>query len=85
MKLLFVAVSGMLMSAAAFAQATGPAGGSGDQASAGNQAQVEENAAEEEGDERRVCRRIETGTGSRVPPRRVCMTAREWRAQSGGN
>lgn len=30
--------------------------------------------------ERQICRRIETNTGSRVPWRRVCMTERQWRA-----
>jgi len=34
---------------------------------------------EEAADDRQICRRIETNTGSRVPFRRVCMTEREWR------
>jgi hypothetical protein len=31
-------------------------------------------------DERRVCRRIDGATGSRLGARRVCRTAAEWRA-----
>jgi hypothetical protein len=30
--------------------------------------------------ERRICRRVETNTGSRVPFRRMCLTERQWEA-----
>ena len=36
-------------------------------------------AGEAEGGERRICRRVETATGSRMSYRRMCMTADQWR------
>lgn len=39
-----------------------------------------ESGSNEDG-ERRICRRVETDTSSRMTTRRVCLTAREWRQQ----
>ena len=35
--------------------------------------------AEDQDPNRRVCRRVETNTGSRVPFRTMCLTNRQWR------
>ena len=32
--------------------------------------------------DRRICRRVETASESRVPGRRLCLTAAQWRARS---
>lgn len=40
---------------------------------------------EEAAEDRQICRRVETNTGSRVPFRRLCMTEREWRAYNRQN
>jgi hypothetical protein len=51
----------------------------------GTSAQTERNAGNGSEDatdpDRRICRRIEVNTGSRVPHRLVCMTQRQWQAQ----
>ena len=45
--------------------------------------ETSENAASTAGDatgaERRICRRVETATGSRMSYQRMCMTAEQWR------
>jgi len=42
------------------------------------------NARAEEG-ERRICRRVETDSASRMATRRVCRTAEEWRQSQRSN
>jgi hypothetical protein len=77
MRAFAVVFSGLLLAAPVAAQPTGDAN-----AAAASEAATT-NSIEEEPEEdldRRVCRRIETNTGSRVPHRLVCMTARQWRA-----
>ena len=65
---------------AAPAAATQPTGNSSGSGQAIPTTPSNANTEAEEDPDRRVCRRIETNTGSRVPHRLVCMTVREWRA-----
>ena len=60
----------------------------GDNMTSGNTPAVERTEAGEaneaqasEAGNRRVCRNVDYGAGSRVSSRRVCMTADQWRAQ----
>ncbi len=83
MKPFVVVISGLLLTAPAFAQANGGGGmtGSGASISTG-QSDLPEGASNTEGGEgenRRICRRVETASGSRMSFRRLCMTARQWR------
>ena len=76
MKAFAIVVSGLLLATPAWAQAS-------DQGAPPADAQAPENAASprtRDGEERRICRRVETNTGSRVPFRRLCLTEREWEA-----
>ena len=83
MRLPVILLSGLLLAGPAFAQASGGVmTGSGAEL-ATRSAEVPEDAerggeAGEDG-ERRICRRVETATGSRMSYQRVCMTARQWR------
>ena len=77
MRALAVVISGFLLATPALAQPTGNAGTNGGSDSASNSAAT----APEEDPNRRICRRVDTNTGSRVPYRLICMTAREWRAE----
>lgn len=77
MRVFAVVFSSLLLAAPVAAQPTG------DTNAVGTLEPATTNAAEEEPEEdldRRVCRRIETNTGSRVPHRLVCLTVRQWRA-----
>ena len=76
MRAFAIVFSGLLLAAPAVAQPTGNAAGSGESPDTNIVATEEP----EEDPDRRICRRIETNTGSRVPHRRVCMTAAQWRA-----
>ena len=88
MKAFVVVISGVLLAA------PGPAQASDDNATS-NGSQPSSQATElpgdspsseaEENGERRICRRVETNTGSRVPWRRVCMTERQWRVYNRHN
>ena len=82
MKKLFV-VASLLVAAPALAS-------TGDNATSGNapaaeRAETEAGEANEtqpsEAGDRRICRNVDYGAGSRVSSRRVCMTADQWRAQ----
>ena len=83
MRAFVVVISGLLVSAPAFAQGVGggPTGSGAQMAT--DAAEAPENAAsasgEGDGTERRICRRVETATGSRMSYRRICMTADQWR------
>jgi hypothetical protein len=82
MKAFVVVISGLLLAAPAVAQVNngGTMSGSGASLSTGS-SELAEGAAEEagEGENRRICRRVETASGSRMSYRRLCMTARQWR------
>ena len=83
MKAFVVVSSGLLVTAPAFAQPSGGGGttGSGASVSTG-QSELPEGASNTEGGEgenRRICRRVEIASGSRMSFRRMCMTARQWR------
>jgi hypothetical protein len=78
MKTSALAALALLMAAPAFAQ---PHAGSGGQLSTGpNEGpQGSSEAGVDANGDRRICRRVENGSSSRMTTRRVCMTAREWR------
>jgi hypothetical protein len=89
MKSFVVVISGLLLAAPAFAQANGGGSmtGSGASMSSG-QSEAPEGASDSEGGEgenRRICRRVETASGSRMSYRRLCMTARQWRSFNRNN
>ena len=76
MRALAVVISSFLLAAPVLAQPAGNAtGGTASDTAATN------SATSEEDPNRRICRRVDTNTGSRVPYRLVCMTAREWEAE----
>jgi hypothetical protein len=83
MKAFVVAISGVFLATAAFAQEAG------DETSATSSEAVSSTASdqrEEAGSDtgqaapRQICRRMETATGSRMSYRRMCMTAEQWRS-----
>ncbi|HYD11808.1 MAG TPA: hypothetical protein VEC11_03075 [Allosphingosinicella sp.] len=79
----FVALASVaLVATPAFAQ-----GGSGAVSGSAGELATQSNTPESTGSggqgadgERRICRRVETGSQSRMTYRRVCRTAEEWRA-----
>ena len=78
-----IVVASLLIAAPAFAStgdmttnANTPATERGETAGTG-----ESSEAEASDGNRRVCRNVDDGAGSRVSSRRVCMTADQWRAQ----
>ena len=80
MRAFVVAISCILLAAPGLAQASednATANGSQPSQTATSTANSGSSTAGQD-DDRQICRRIETNTGSRVPHRRVCMTAREW-------
>ena len=77
MRALAVVISGFFLAAPAIAQPSGNAGSSSGSETATNSAAT----AQEDDPDRRICRRVDTNTGSRVPYRLICMTARQWRAE----
>ena len=83
MKSLVVVITGLLLATPAFAQGVG-GGSTGSGAQMATEAtDAPENgtstATESTGSERRICRRVETATGSRMSYQRMCMTAEQWR------
>lgn len=85
----FVALfSSILIAAPALAQTSGGVmSGSGAELSESRdvpESTSDAGAAESDG-ERRICRRVETGSSSRLSTRRVCKTAEEWRATQRGS
>jgi hypothetical protein len=81
MKAFVVAISCLLAATPAFAQSsTGSVSGGAAELATQNDTpeSTGDNARTAEG-ERRICRRVETGSTSRMSSRRVCRTAEEWR------
>jgi len=82
MRMSVALLSGLLIAAPASAQVTsgGAMGGSGAQLEVGA-GELPEQAEDQDGEdgERRICRRLETDSVSRMASRRVCLTARQWR------
>jgi hypothetical protein len=79
MKFLAVALPALfLASAATGAELDASSSAAG--AQSGTPVEQSTTAETEAAEDRQICRRIETNTGSRVPHRRVCMTEREWQA-----
>ena len=85
MKAFVVVISGVLLSSAAFAQTNdgdmsgGSAAISTGTTEASDDASATADESQAQGGERRICRRVEIGTGSRTSARRMCMTAAQWR------
>ena len=81
MKMYVALISSLLIAAPAFAQSgTGSVSGSGGELS--TQSDTPEstgNSSQGADGERRICRRVEAGSQSRMTTRRVCRTAEEWR------
>jgi len=73
--------SALLLSTSAFAQTSGGVmRGSGAVLDSGPEAPHEASqGGETEEGERRICRRVETDSASRMATRRLCLTARDWR------
>jgi hypothetical protein len=79
---MFVAFASLaLLASPAFAQSsTGAISGSaGELATQNDTPESTGHAGQNADGERRICRRIETGSQSRMTYRRVCRTAQEWR------
>lgn len=79
MKFLAVALPALLFASAASGAELDSSSATGAEAAASAESSAAE-APSADAEDRQICRRIETNTGSRVPHRRVCMTEREWRA-----
>jgi hypothetical protein len=84
MRTVVFAMAALVMSAPAVAQTQAGSGG----AVASGQADVPQSSGEpgtNANGERRICRRIEVESSSRMSLRRVCMTSREWKEYERGN
>lgn len=81
MKLSFLLASGLILTTPAFAQTSGGVmSGSGAILDSGPDTLPEGSEDSESDDgERRICRRVETDSASRMATRRLCLTARQWR------
>ena len=83
MKAFVVVISGLLLAAPAVAQVNGGGTMTGSAASLSNgPTETPEGVSDTaggEGESRRICRRVEIASGSRMSYRRMCMTARQWR------
>lgn len=77
MKPYLVLFSSLLLMAPAAAQ-TSDTNAASDQPAAQTQTQTEEGEPAADPN-RRICRKVETNTGSRVPHRTVCLTEQQWR------
>lgn len=88
MKALVTLISGVLLASPALAQSMDGPTGSGGALASENQNVAESTGAANERSadgERRICRRVEVTSSSRMSTRRVCRTAAEWRqSQRGG-
>lgn len=81
MKLSFLLVSALILTTPAFAQTSGGVmSGSGAilDSGPGTLPEGSEDSESDDG-ERRICRRVETDSASRMATRRLCLTARQWR------
>ena len=81
MKMFVALASVALVASPAFAQGgSGSVSGSaGELATQGETPESTGQAGTNADGERRICRRVETGSQSRMTYRRVCRTAEEWR------
>jgi len=81
MKAFLVASCAVLLASPAFAQNGGSVSASGAELSTQNDTPESTGDAAQRGadGERRICRRVETSSTSRMSTRRVCRTAQEWR------
>ena len=77
MKPYVVLLSGLLLMAPAAAQ-TSDTNATSEQPAAQSQTQPEQSQQPADPN-RRICRKVDTNTGSRVPYRTVCLTERQWR------
>jgi hypothetical protein len=82
MKVLVALISGLLVASPVYAQGGGTTvSGSGGELSTQTDTPESSGQGGQGADgERRICRRVETGSQSRMTYRRVCKTAEEWRA-----
>lgn len=78
MKAFAIVISGLLLAMPAAAQI--PGGGAERPTNTDDERARSSDSSEANDPDRRVCRRVETNTGSRVPFRRVCLTERQWEA-----
>lgn len=84
MKMPVALLSVMLLASPVFAQSSGSVMAGSGAVLEGSSSDAPDGSAEggeSDDGERRVCRRVETDTSSRMTTRRVCLTAREWRQQ----
>ena len=88
MKMSVALLSAFLLASPAFAQTSGGVMSGSGAVLEGGSNDVPENASaggENEDGERRICRRVEGDSHTRMSTRRVCLTAREWREQQRRN
>jgi hypothetical protein len=78
MKAFAIVISGLLLATPAAAQS--PSDGAERPTNSADEPTVNQGSSGATGEEPRICRRVETNTGSRVPFRRMCLTEREWEA-----
>ena len=78
MKAFALVISGVLLATPAFAQAADGSATDNGQASTTQSRDNSSATADSDQEERRICRRVDTNTGSRVPFRTVCLTERQW-------
>jgi hypothetical protein len=82
MKAFAVVISGLLLSAPVAAQNSDESltnSGTQSPTQVRNESDNSNASQNEEDPNRRICRRVETNTGSRVPFRTLCLTERQWR------
>jgi hypothetical protein len=84
MKAFVAVISGFLLSAPVAAHMSDGTSGNASETQASAPEGAETGTARAEAEtaadpNRRVCRRVETNTGSRVPFRTICLTERQWR------
>lgn len=82
----FVAFASVaLLASPALAQGGGTISGSGGELATQNETPESTGQSGQGADgQRRICRRVETGSQSRMTYRRVCRTAQEWREAQRG-
>ena len=78
MKAFALLISGLLLATPAFAQAADGNAADDGQAPSTQSRDNSSGTTASDQEERRICRRVDTNTGSRVPFRTVCLTERQW-------
>ena len=84
MRFVLVACACFALAAPASAQMASGAMNTGLTPTERSQAPEEASESQPANGERLICRRVETGTASRMGSRRVCRTAEQWRASQRG-